>query len=115
RLIGEMGRLSTALAFVSADETVDQQTRGKNARELARKVVQGSTGTFRNYLWLGQVAMHAGQRDEAEKAIRKATQLAPAEPSTWVALISLLAQVDRTRARRELVEAEKALNKVKAS
>ncbi|MFO0842138.1 MAG: hypothetical protein U0797_07015 [Gemmataceae bacterium] len=107
RLQGDLGRMSAVLALTDADEAGDPKEKARQALEVARKVVQGGPGDYRDQLWLAQMAWRADQRAEAERAVRKGRELAPNEPVTLVALISVLAQVDRDRARRELADAER--------
>ncbi len=110
RMEGGLGQLSAALRLVDAAESEDPARRRKNALGVARKVVRAGSVNYRDHLWLGQVAALAGENQEAEQALRKARQLAPAEPAPWLALVALLARVDPGRARREVEGAEKALD-----
>jgi tetratricopeptide (TPR) repeat protein len=108
RLKGRLGQLSARLTLVDPDEAAPQ-ARGRQALEVARKVVEGGPARYQDYLWLGQLAWMAGNPKAAEDALRVAQKMAPGEPSTWVALVALLAQVDREKARLEVAKAEKAL------
>jgi tetratricopeptide (TPR) repeat protein len=110
RVSGGLEQLSAGVALVDPEEP-DIKVRRKRALEVARKVAQAGKGDYRDHLWMGQLALLAGEPKEAEDALRKARQMAPEEPATWVALIALLARIDRDQARREVVEAEKALKK----
>jgi tetratricopeptide (TPR) repeat protein len=123
RLKGSLGQLSATLVLVDPNEAGDAQARRKQALEKALEVVHAGSGSYRDHLWLGQLAWMAGEPQEAEKALRKARDMAPEEPSTWVALVSLLAQVARMagepreaekalrKARKEVAKAEKVLKK----
>jgi tetratricopeptide (TPR) repeat protein len=111
-LKGRLGKLSATLTLVNEDAG-DPKDRREQALKMARKVVQAGSGDYQDHLWMGQLAWMAGNREEAEQALRKARQVAPEneKPSTWVALVALLARIDRKKAHREVVEAEKVLKK----
>ena len=48
----------------------------KRALHVARQAVDRGGATFSDYVWLAKVALLAGERDEAEKALGKARQMA---------------------------------------
>jgi tetratricopeptide (TPR) repeat protein len=108
-LKGHLGQLSATLILVNPEEAGDSQAKRKRALQIASKTMQTGSGGYRDQLWLAQLASMAGDSQEAEKALRKAHELAPQEPVTWVALVALLARNDRERARKEVAEAEKVL------
>jgi tetratricopeptide (TPR) repeat protein len=68
------------------------------AAALARQAVAADSPDYQSHLWLGQVLAACGQPDEAEAAFRRAVALADDVPDSWVALVSFLANADRTAA-----------------
>jgi tetratricopeptide (TPR) repeat protein len=109
RQSGELGRVTATLSLVGDEQGVSHEQRQKRALEMARQVVRGGTSDFRNYVFLGQMAALAGENKEAEEALLKARELAPGEPSAWVALVQFYARTDLPRAKKELAEAEKKI------
>lgn len=87
---------------------------GKGSFEdLLRDVDEAAPETstdYRDHLWRGQV-LSSGRRKsvEAEKALRRAVELADTKPETWVALVQYLrdtAQKDRAAAEIERARAK---------
>jgi tetratricopeptide (TPR) repeat protein len=106
-----LARLDAQLALVTA-EAGDGQTLEEVRRhrlKAARDLVAADSKDYRDYLWLGLVSELAGERAAAEKALRKARELAREAPETWATLILLLAQTDRQKAEEELAAARKEL------
>jgi tetratricopeptide (TPR) repeat protein len=89
------------------------------AADLARQSVKAGPNDYRNYLWLGRVLAASAQRSgsadeapmvEAEKAFRRATELAGKEPATWLNLVQILVLVDKkAEAEAAVKEAERHL------
>jgi tetratricopeptide (TPR) repeat protein len=111
----ELGRIAAELVLVAPEEGSEDSKKEarKQAFERAQKQVKESKD-HRDFLWLGRMAALAGQTDEAEKAYRRARDLAPTAPETWTSLILLLARSDATkaekaRAEEELAQAQKQL------
>ncbi len=86
------------------------------AVSLALRAVHESSPDYRDHLWLGQVLSAAGSAelksnrsttDEAEKQFRRAVELAPQVPDTWLALVRHLAGVQK------LSEAEKVIDQAR--
>jgi tetratricopeptide (TPR) repeat protein len=101
-LEGTLARLGTAVALATQD--ADQ------ALALARQAVPADSREGRDYLWLGQVLAVLGRRAEAEPALRRAVQLAPASPDARVALVQFLAGTgQQAEAETALHEAQRAL------
>ena len=61
----------------------------KAALATARETAKNSSNAL-ELLWYGQIALKAGETDEAEKAIRKSIAVDPANIEAQIALISLL-------------------------
>src|SRR5262249_36092671 len=67
-----------------------------------------SSTDYRDYLWLGQVLGQAGHpTDDVEKQFRRAVELAPQVPETWLAWVKYLA------AQKKQPEAEKAIEQAR--
>src|SRR5262249_7646190 len=73
-----LGRLAAELSLRTGTGTEARQ----RALELARRPVRAGSKNPDDHLWLGQVAWAAGQLEEAEKAFRRARDLAQKAPHT---------------------------------
>jgi tetratricopeptide (TPR) repeat protein len=94
-----MQRLAVAVSLQNRDST--------RATDLALQSIQKSTD-YRDYLWLGQVLEEAGRpTQEVEKYFRRAVELAPQAPETWLALVKYLASA------KKQAEAENAIEQVR--
>ena len=100
-LTEERLRLTTGLAVRHHDDA--------RARTLARQAVAARPGDYRELLWLAQVLWATGQRDEAREPLRKAAEIAPNVPETWVSLVRYLVRTGRT------AEAEAALARAEST
>ncbi len=69
----------------------------------------------RDFLWLGQVAALAGEKQEAEKAFRRACELNDQAPENWALLVLYLVGTDRKAAEAELERARTKLPADKAA
>jgi cellulose synthase operon protein C len=95
-IAADMQRLAADLSLRNQDPS--------RAVELATAAVAKDSKDFRDHLWLGQILAASGkQADEAEAELRQAVAMAPEAAETWVALVRLLALLDRR------IEAEKVL------
>ncbi len=74
----------------------------KAALATARETAKNSSNALEQ-LWYGQIALKAGETDEAEKAIRKSISLAPDNIEAQIALISLLKEKGQTAEIDELI------------
>ncbi len=74
-----------------------------HALELADEVVPAGNTDFRDQLWLGQLLARRAKRQEAERALYRATELGPGVPDTWVALVSYLAQTGQTTRAQDVL------------
>lgn len=83
----------------------------ERAVELALQAVRDDSRDYRDHLWLGQLLASAGPRNarQAEQHLRRAVQLAGAEPDPYVAVVAFLAQEKRA------AEAEGFLDLAKTS
>jgi tetratricopeptide (TPR) repeat protein len=89
---------------------------GNNAIQRALELVNPDSNDYRDVLWLGQVLKESGQRPEqAERHLRRAVELGPNVPETWVALIEFLAsQQQLEQAQAEIAKAQTKLPKEQA-
>jgi tetratricopeptide (TPR) repeat protein len=105
----EQGMLESDLTIVAAANAL---RRGETARgvDLARQAVPEASRDPNEHLLLGRLLQVAGREDEAEKAFRRAVELGPSLPGTWLTLVEHLARAGRrNEARAALGEAAKAL------
>jgi tetratricopeptide (TPR) repeat protein len=66
------------------------------AAKMALDAVAADSTDYHDYLWLGQMlSASGGHAEEAEKKLRRAVDLAPGQPETWVALVQFLVRVNR--------------------
>ncbi len=112
------GRGSEALEIYSHIPAIGQQPGGleqmmsevalrhrdiRQAEELARKAVAASPGDFRARVWLVNLLIGEGRRDEAEVILRDAVAADKADPDRWANLVTFLAQVIRQPEKAEQV------------
>jgi tetratricopeptide (TPR) repeat protein len=99
-LSGDLQRLAAELSVRRHDYT--------RAVKLAHQAVSSQSKDYRDYIWLGQVLRATPQSTEAEPHLRKAVELAPKVPDTWVALIQYLAHAGRKEQAEEAIRAAQA-------
>lgn len=99
----EWTRLAVALSYQRKDLG--------RAEQLLRQSIAEDSKQFRDHLWLGQVLAARGEASpEAEKALRRAVELAPTEPEVWIGLVRFLARASRIDdALKEIANAETKL------
>ena len=71
---------------------------------LARQIFSESSSSFGDHLFLGQFYLAAGRRDEAGQHLRRAVELGPGAPITWVTYVKYLVQVKQTAQAKAAVE-----------
>jgi Tfp pilus assembly protein PilF len=83
----------------------------KKAEFLIKQVVASNSTNYRDHLWMGQILSTTGQSPEdAEKALRRAVELAPQQPETWINLARHLIGIGKHQAAKvEIDKAAKAL------
>ncbi len=106
-----LGRHAVALTLLT---TLDNDTSRRRAYDLARQSLPTDSKDYRDFLWLGQVAVAAGLHTEAEAMFRRAAELDLESPDPWMALIAMMIQTDRMRAAEVISEAKGKLPPVKA-
>lgn len=112
-LVGEFGRVAAMTSLKTQDL--------RRALELARQSIPENSKEPRDYLWLAQMEIGVARQEtkpaeatrllgEAEANFRKATDLGPELPETWLGLVQFLAQSGRAdMAATEFARAEKVL------
>jgi tetratricopeptide (TPR) repeat protein len=87
-----------------------------NAIQHALELVNPDSNDYRDLLWLGQKLAESGQRlEQAERFLRRATELGAERPETWVVLVEFLASQQRTeQAEAEIAKAQAKLPKEQA-
>jgi tetratricopeptide (TPR) repeat protein len=100
----ELKRLEVNVALRNHDSS--------GAVQRAVELVNPDSNDYRDALWLGQVLKESGERPEmAEHNLRRAVELGPNVPETWVALIEFLAsQQQLDRAEAEIARAQGKLS-----
>lgn len=88
-----------------AAEIAFQAGNFERARELAVGLVPEGNADFRDKLWLGRLLAGMARRPEAERALFRATELAPRVPDAWVALVDFLAHNGQSARAADLVAA----------
>jgi tetratricopeptide (TPR) repeat protein len=88
-----------------AAEIAFQAGNFERAGELAAGLVPEGNADFRDQLWLGRLLGRMARRPEAERALFRATELAPRVPDTWVALVDFLAHNGQTARAADIVAA----------
>jgi tetratricopeptide (TPR) repeat protein len=111
----DLGRIAAELFVVSPDEAggVDAAASRTRALQLAQQAVTADSKDYAGLLWLGHLAAQAGQPDEAERAFRRAVEVADTVPDTWASLTLFLARTDPKKAEVELEKAKLKLAKDK--
>ena len=81
------------------------------AEYLIKKIVASNSTNYRDHLWLGQIVSTSGRNpEEAEKAFRRAVELAPQQADVWVNLVRHLISVGQNlTAQTEIENASKAV------
>jgi tetratricopeptide (TPR) repeat protein len=83
----------------------------RQALDQARQAVPANSTNARDYQWLAQIALAAGEPAEAEKQLRKALSLSDTSPDLWLALIQLLAAKDPKGAESAISEGAAKVSK----
>ena len=115
----EAGRFEKTAAQLSLLAAGDLQGREAiNARKTglaeARKAIKPGATDYREYHWLGEMALLAGEAAEAETAFRKALELKDNAPEVWISLVVMLSRQDPKKAEAELERARTKLSKEQA-
>ncbi len=100
RLFQEGARLPESLAPLAAEMSLYTRNVG-HALEVTKQAAADRPSDARTHLWLGLSLWAAGQRAEAEAALRRAVELDGTAAEHWVSLVRFLAgteQKDRAEA-----------------
>jgi tetratricopeptide (TPR) repeat protein len=110
RKLQQQAPLPPELRLVQAVVTA-QTSDFARAEQLVREVLPSGAGNYHDALWTGMMLSKGNRRStEAEKALRRAVELADKVPETWVALIRYLAETgQRKKAEAELERARAKL------
>lgn len=108
QVVSGLDRLGVQLALVNREPAGDNPTSAARRRglEAAREKVAADSTDYRDYLWLGNMCLLAGERADAEKAFRRARELGDTMPETWAALILTLARTAPDKAEAEMAAAK---------
>ena len=72
---------------------------------IARKVFPESSASYSDHLTLARFYMSAGRSDEAGKEFRRAVELGPGVPESWLTYVQYLMQTQRIDQAKAAVEA----------
>lgn len=91
RTLQQQAPVTADLQRLAVDVSLRTQDPAR-AVELARQTVLADSKDYQDFLFLGRVLAATGQRaEEAEGQLRRAVELAPAAPETWLTLVQHLA------------------------
>jgi tetratricopeptide (TPR) repeat protein len=105
-----VGQLPKDFLFPQGAEVIaaDTALRGPDkahALALAERAVSADSKDYHDQLWLGCMYCMGGKEDKAVAAIRRARDLAPDAPETWLTLVEFLVRADRKKDAEAEVEA----------
>ena len=84
--------------------------------KLATEAIARDPNNAIKQVWYGQVLARAEETERAEQAFRRAVELAPQNPQTWLALVGNLVQAKQTeQAETELKRAAQQLDRAHGS
>ncbi len=113
-MLSERGRATGDLATATALKAMRQQDYDRGIA-LARQAFSESSTSFADHVLLGQFYQAARRTEEAGKELRRAVELGPAVPITWVSYVQYLVrekQLDQAKAAvaaaRRALPAERA-------
>jgi cellulose synthase operon protein C len=103
RVLADRGLAPRELTIESALEAIRRQDYGRSIA-LARQVFPADSINFSDHLFLGQFYMAARRSHEAGLELRRAVELGPAVPITWVSYVQYLVQVKQIAQARATIE-----------
>lgn len=111
RKLPEQTPVFANLQRLAAEVSLQTNDAGR-ALEYALKAVPSESKDPRDQRWLGQILWATGRLAEAERALRRAVELADRDPAGWVALVQFLARTQQPAKSAEAIAgAEKKLDK----
>lgn len=97
-----------AAGDLQGKQAVDARKKGLDE---SRKAIKPDSKDYREFHWLGEMALLAGEVAEAERAFRKALELKTDAPEVWISLVVMLSRQDLKKAEAELELARSKLSK----
>ncbi len=87
-------------------EAVTEQLTGRPDLALQRleSLIPKDSTSANDHLYYGQMLAAAGKSEQAESEMRRATELAPQQPETWLALVHFLVTNGRREEARKTVQ-----------
>jgi tetratricopeptide (TPR) repeat protein len=108
-LFRERGEVFNDVMVLEALQAIRKQDYDRGIA-LARQVFSENSTRSSDHLTLGRIYMSAGQSDEAGKQFRRAVELGPGIPDTWLAYVNYLVQTgQRDHAPAAIEAAHRAL------
>jgi cellulose synthase operon protein C len=106
QVVRNQGAALDEITIVKALDAMRKQDFDKGLA-LARQVFPETSTSASDHLTLGRLYATAGRRDEAGKEFRRAVELGPGVPDTWLTYVQFLVQSEQIDQARAAVEAAK--------
>ncbi len=103
RVVRSEGAAVDEITMVKALEAIRKQDFDRGIT-LARQVFGETSTIFSDHLALGRAYAAAGQKDQAGKEFRRAVELGPEVPQTWVSYVEYLVQTNQMDQAHTLTE-----------
>jgi tetratricopeptide (TPR) repeat protein len=97
---GTILRASVELSLRAADPV--------HALDWARLAARREPENYRNQIFFGLSLWAAGEKKEAEAALRRATEFGPQHPETWAVLVDFLVDTNQQRRAMDVIAETKA-------
>ena len=104
RVVRDQGAALDEITIVKALDSIRKHDFA-NGLALARQVFPETSSSPSDHLTLGRLYMTAGQSEQAGKEFRRAIELGPGVPDTWLTYVQFLVQARQTDQARAVVEA----------
>jgi tetratricopeptide (TPR) repeat protein len=103
----KQGLIAADMQRLAVDISLRSQEPAR-AVQQALQAVSADPKDYRDCLWLGQVMAAAAKGQpspQAEAKLRRAVELAPEVPETWIVLVQYLAKIDQPKAQEAIQQA----------
>jgi len=104
QVLRDQGAALDDITIVKALDAIRKQDFDRGIA-LARQVFPATSTNYSDHLILGRLSMAAGRSDEAGKEFRRAVELGPGVPESWLTYIQHLVQTKRLDQAKAEVEA----------
>jgi tetratricopeptide (TPR) repeat protein len=107
RKLQEVGPIGDDLQKLAAQISIMNEA-PERALELAQNAVADDSKNYKDHLWKGQLLASVRKYSEAEGALKKAAELAPEVPDSWVALVQVQAANNALKEANDTIASMKA-------